>query len=87
MVLQFSRQLTVPNRPMHRPESYLPELLAGVLAARSLQDLRAARVLADEVGDVVDIVIDDNPKAFRLVLVLRYLLEAVLTGHCGSVWK
>ena len=47
-------------------------------------------MLGDEIGNVVDIVVDDNPVALPIVLVLRYLLEAILAGHCyfsqGERW-
>jgi len=72
------------NFPLQRNWPYLPELLARVLAARSLQDLWAARVLGDKIGNVVNIVVDDNPVALRIVLVLRYLLDAILAGHFNS---
>lgn len=49
-----------PHHPFRLPSSYLPKLLAGVLAAHALQDLRAARVLVDEAAQAVHVAVDDD---------------------------
>jgi hypothetical protein len=42
---------------------YLPELLRGILACDTLEDLCAAGVLVGEFGDVVDVCVDDDVHA------------------------
>lgn len=45
-----------------------PELLAGVFAGNALQDLLSAWVLLLELGQVIDIVVDDDPEVVWLVV-------------------
>jgi len=40
-----------------------PELLRGVLASDSLEDLRAARVLVYEGGNIIHVLINDDVHA------------------------
>lgn len=53
--------------------TYLPKLLAGILAAHSLEDLRAAGVLVDPGTHFVDAVVDDDVEARVDILVRRDL--------------
>lgn len=53
----------------------LPKLLRRILPRDALQDLRAARVLVDEVGDVVDAAVDDDVEA---------LVGRVVRGDVGG---
>ena len=51
------------------PGTYLPELLRSILTSNALQDLRAAGVLVNELGDVVNGRVDDNVHALIGVVV------------------
>lgn len=62
--------------------TYLPELLRGVLAGDALEDLGAAGVLVDEVGDVVDAVVDDDVHALVGRVVGRDFGLGDRFGHC-----
>lgn len=42
-------------------ETYLPELLASILSSHSLQDLWSTRVLVNELCNIVDLVVNNNP--------------------------
>lgn len=55
--------------------THLPELLRGILARNALEDLGAAWVLIDEVGHVVDAVVDDDIEA---------LVGRVVRGDVGG---
>jgi hypothetical protein len=55
--------------------AYLPKLLGGVLARYALEDLRAAGMLIDEVGYIVDIAIDNDVEA---------LISSVVGGNVGG---
>lgn len=52
--------------------TYLPELLAGILAADALEDLGAARVLVDERRQAVHGPVDDD---------VQPVLDRVVRGH------
>ena len=71
MVLPSSASLS-PNTGLEKGgerKPYLPELLRGVLASNALQDLGTARVLVDELGDIVDVAVDDDVEALVWVVV------------------
>jgi hypothetical protein len=44
-------------------KTYLPELLRGILASYTLEDLCAAGVFVDKLGYIEDIVVDDDVEA------------------------
>jgi len=65
----------------------LPELLAGILATDSLQDLGSARVLVHELGDIVDVAVDDDPKAlFDFVVRLDVFGGELLRHVVRLIW-
>lgn len=62
---------------------YLPELLRSILTRHTLQDLRAAGVLVNELGDVVDGRVDDDVHALVGIVVGGDLGGGEGLGHCG----
>ena len=55
--------------------AYFPELLGGILPCNTFEDFGATGVLVDEVGHVVDILVDDNVEA---------LIRGVVGGDVGG---
>jgi hypothetical protein len=68
-----------------RYTTYLPKLLAGILASHSLQDLGAARVLVYECVHLVYAAIDDDVETVLDRAVLGDLLGCEGLGHGGCV--
>lgn len=64
--------------------SHLPELLGGVLACDTLEDLGATGVLVDEGGDVEDVVVDDDVEALLGGVVGGDVRGGECLGH--GVW-
>jgi hypothetical protein len=62
--------------------TYLPELLARILASHPLQDLRASGVLLHKRVHLVYIVVDYNVQPFLNRRVLGDLLCCEGFGHC-----
>ena len=84
MVLQ---QSTLASAHFQRCEkAYLPEWLGGVLASSSLQDLWSTWVLVDKLGDIVDLIVDDDPHARLSSLVIRNVLDRVCLRHLEITW-
>jgi hypothetical protein len=89
--LSLDSQYVVPQRqmaaPMYAPpppQTYLPELLARILAADSLQDLCAAGVLLDKGVHLVHVAVDDDVQAVFDRRVLGDLLGSKRFGHGGD---
>lgn len=61
----------------------LPELFGGVLARDALEDLDAARVLVDELRDVVHVRVDDDEHVLVLVVLGDLGRREGLVGHGG----
>ena len=66
----------------------LPKLLTRVLSRHSLQDLRSTGMFIDELGDVVDVVVDDYVHALVRGVVGCDVLGSEYFGHCegGNPW-
>jgi hypothetical protein len=64
--------------------THLPELLAGVLAAYSLQDLGSARVLFHESVHLVYVVVDDDVQALVETSSLFNIVGGELLRHVGG---
>ena len=64
---------------------YLPEWLGGVLAGRSLQDLWSTWVLVDKLGDIVNLVVDDDPQTSLGGLVVSHVLDRICLRHLAGV--
>lgn len=89
MILQTKRSVDVSPPTSEcglAQQTYLPELLRGVLASDALEDLGAAGVLVDEVGDVVDAVVDDDVHALVGRVVGRDFGLGDRFGHCLVGW-
>ena len=67
-----------------RISTHLPELLAGVLAAYSLQDLGSARVLFHKPIHLVYIVVDDDVQALVDTSSLFDIVGGEFLGHVGG---
>lgn len=69
-------------------QSYLPELLRRILTSNTLEDLRAAGVLVDELGDVVDGGVDDDVHALVGIVVASDFGGGEGLGHFGGrIWN
>merc|ERR1712093_333970 len=65
----------------------LPELLAAVLAACLQEDLLASRVIGQELGDVVDASVNDDPGGLVGVVLLDLLwVDCLVCSHYVVVW-
>ena len=77
-------------QPLHSTQytrsTYLPELLASILASHSLQDLRSTRVFIHETSHLVNIVVDDNVQALLDATGFLHLVGCELLRHCGLRW-
>lgn len=63
--------------------TYLPELLAGIFAANSLQDLCAARVLVHETSHLIYIVINDDVQSLLNATRFLDIVRGELFRHGG----
>lgn len=59
-------------------KTHLPELLRGILPSNPLQNLRATRMLVDEIRHVVDVAVDDDIEAVVGCVVRRHVLGSEL---------
>jgi hypothetical protein len=59
---------------LRKTKTYLPELLAGILSTYTLEDLRSAGVLIDELGNVINLVVNDDPETILDSLVRSNVL-------------
>ena len=64
--------------------THLPELLAGILAAYSLQDLGSTRVLFHKSIHLVYIVVDDDVQALVDASSLLDIVGGEFLGHDGG---
>lgn len=70
------KQLTQAGSPrQYANTTNLPELLGRILSSNTLQNLRATGMLVDEVGHVVDVLVDDD---------VETLIGGVVGGDVGG---
>jgi hypothetical protein len=67
--------LVLKRKKKQKGDIYLPELLWGIFACYTLEDLCAAGVLVDKLGYIEDTVIDDDVEA---------LIGGLVGGHFGG---
>ena len=77
-------QLSHPTQ--YTRSTYLPELLAGILASHPLQDLRSTRVFIHETSHLVNIVVDNNVQSFLDATGFLHLVGCELFRHRGPRW-
>lgn len=85
VILQPTRQQEHSLGPQRSRNTHFPELLACILAAHSLENLRAAGVLVYEAIQLIYILVDDNVQPLVDRVVLGDLLRCELFGHAGRV--
>jgi hypothetical protein len=71
--------------PIRSYSTHLPELLAGVLAAYSLQDFGSTRVLFHKSIHLVYIVVDDDVQALVDSSSLLDIVGREFLGHVGRI--